>query len=288
MKEKEKLVIETAIKLFAAKGFAATSIQEIADEAGISKGAFYLYFKSKDDLLYSTLQYYFNIIEKRLSLYEDQALSPREKFVYQLKELIGALSEHKEFIIMQAREQAIPLNDTVKELLFRMHMESQMFYREGLLSIYGEKLEPFVWDLSTMLDGIFHSYIKVILVDADSFNFQEIAEYIMRRMDSLAEGLSTDLPLLSEQTVTDLLNKTKAIFLPSNGTLHTILQAMKKELENMDDKNGLDVSLEVLAAEAAKVNPRIPVIQGMLSNFQGIKTFDKYRQEIAALYNFKL
>lgn len=288
MKEKEKLVIETAIKLFAAKGFAATSIQEIADEAGISKGAFYLYFKSKDDLLYSTLQYYSDIIEKRLSLYEDQALPPREKFIHQLKELIEALSDHKEFIIMQAREQAIPLNDTVKELLFRIHMESQMFYRDSLLAIYGEKLEPFVWDLSTMLDGIFHSYVKVILVDAHSFNFQEIAEYIMRRMDSLADGFSTELPLLSEQKVTDLLHKTKAIFLQNNGTIHSILQAMKKELEILDDKNGLNVSLEVLAAEAAKENPRIPVIQGMLSNFKDIKTFDKYRQEIAALYKFKL
>lgn len=288
MKEKEKLVIETAIKLFAAKGFASTSIQEIAEEAGISKGAFYLYFKSKDDLLYSTLQYYFDIIEKRLSLYEDNKLSPRDKFVHQLKELIETFSEHKEFIIMQAREQAIPLNDTVKELLFRMHMESQKFYRDSLLSIYGEKLGPFVWDLSTMLDGIFHSYIKVVLVDENSFDFYEIAEYIMRRLDSLAAGFSNDSPLLSEQKVADLLHKTKAIFLPNNRPIDAILNVMKKELANMENKNGLDVSLEVLMAEAAKENPRIPVIQGMLSNFKGITAFEQYRREIAALYKFKL
>ncbi|KMY52727.1 TetR family transcriptional regulator [Bacillus sp. FJAT-27231] len=287
MKEKEKLVIETAIKLFAAKGFASTSIQEIAEEAGISKGAFYLYFKSKDELLYSTLQYYFDIIEKRLSLYKDQKLLPREKFVYQLKELIETLSEHKEFIIMQAREQAIPLNNDVKELLFRMHVESQKFHRDSLLAIYGKQIEPFVWDLSTMLDGIFHSYMKVILVDSD-FDSREIAEYIMRRMDSLAAGLSNDSPLLSEQKAADLLHKTKALFLQGNSTIHTILHAMKKELENMENPNGLKMSLEVLMEEIAKENPRIPVIQGMLSNFKDIPAFEPYRQEIAALYKFNV
>ncbi|OCA80878.1 TetR/AcrR family transcriptional regulator [Pseudobacillus wudalianchiensis] len=287
MKEKEKLVIETAIKLFAAKGFASTSIQEIAEEAGISKGAFYLYFKSKDELLYSTLQYYFDIIEKRLSLYEDQKLLPREKFVYQLKELIETLSEHKEFIIMQAREQAIPLNDEVKELLFRMHMESHKFYRDSLLDIYGKQIKPFVWDLSTMLDGIFHSYMKVILVDSD-FDSRDIAEYIMKRMDNLAAGLSNDSPLLSEQKVADLLHKTKALFLQGNSTIYTILHAMKKELENMENPTSLNTSLEVLMEEAVKENPRIPVIQGMLSNFKDIPAFEPYRQEIAALYKFNL
>ncbi len=47
MKEKERLIIEMAMKLFAAKGVNATSVQEIVTACGISKGAFYLYFKSK-------------------------------------------------------------------------------------------------------------------------------------------------------------------------------------------------------------------------------------------------
>ncbi|MCY8280477.1 TetR/AcrR family transcriptional regulator, partial [Bacillus inaquosorum] len=38
MKEKEKLIIETALKLFAQKGYNSTSVQEIAKECKISKG----------------------------------------------------------------------------------------------------------------------------------------------------------------------------------------------------------------------------------------------------------
>ena len=39
------------MKLFRTSGFADTTIADIAAEAGIAKGTFYLYFDSKDDLL---------------------------------------------------------------------------------------------------------------------------------------------------------------------------------------------------------------------------------------------
>ena len=49
-KEKENSLFETAFKLFTEKGIKDTSIQEIADKAGVRKGTFYLYFKDKYDL----------------------------------------------------------------------------------------------------------------------------------------------------------------------------------------------------------------------------------------------
>ena len=50
-KEKEEVIMQTALRLFASKGFESTSVSNIAKEAGISKGLMYNYFKSKDDLL---------------------------------------------------------------------------------------------------------------------------------------------------------------------------------------------------------------------------------------------
>ena len=50
-KEKEEVIMQTALRLFASKGFEATSVSIIAKEAGISKGLMYNYFKSKEDLL---------------------------------------------------------------------------------------------------------------------------------------------------------------------------------------------------------------------------------------------
>ena len=80
MKEKERLIIEMAMRLFATKGVNATSVQEIVTACGISKGAFYLYFKSKDELLLATLRYYYDKIQKKMLDIEKESLLPREKF----------------------------------------------------------------------------------------------------------------------------------------------------------------------------------------------------------------
>ncbi|WP_297507274.1 TetR/AcrR family transcriptional regulator [Thermococcus sp.] len=49
-KTREKLV-SAAMELFARKGFDKTTVDEIVAKAGVAKGTFYLYFKSKDDLI---------------------------------------------------------------------------------------------------------------------------------------------------------------------------------------------------------------------------------------------
>lgn len=50
-KEKRQLIVAAALRLFADKGYASTSISMIAKEAGISKGLLYNYFESKEELM---------------------------------------------------------------------------------------------------------------------------------------------------------------------------------------------------------------------------------------------
>ena len=45
-------LLTVATRLFAEQGFETTSVQQIVDAAGVTKGAMYHYFGSKDDLLY--------------------------------------------------------------------------------------------------------------------------------------------------------------------------------------------------------------------------------------------
>ena len=49
-KNKEKLILDAAIGLFTAQGFAATIMEDVAKKAGISKGLTYFYYKNKEDL----------------------------------------------------------------------------------------------------------------------------------------------------------------------------------------------------------------------------------------------
>ena len=55
---KKQLIMEKALELFAEKGFEATSVQQITEHCGISKGAFYLSFKSKDELILALIDHF--------------------------------------------------------------------------------------------------------------------------------------------------------------------------------------------------------------------------------------
>ena len=49
-KDKADIILAAAIKTFMEKGFAQSSIQDIANEAGIAKGTIYEYFRTKEEL----------------------------------------------------------------------------------------------------------------------------------------------------------------------------------------------------------------------------------------------
>ncbi|KKK37830.1 TetR family transcriptional regulator [Mesobacillus campisalis] len=63
MKDK---IIETSIKLFDKKGYTATSIKDIVEKMDVTKGTFYYYFSSKQDLLRDIhLDYIENLISQQ-------------------------------------------------------------------------------------------------------------------------------------------------------------------------------------------------------------------------------
>ena len=51
----KQLIIEVSTKLFARKGFYGTSIADLAQAAGLTKGALYHHFKDKDDIFFAVI-----------------------------------------------------------------------------------------------------------------------------------------------------------------------------------------------------------------------------------------
>ena len=55
-KEQNRLeILDAAEQVFARQGFHTTTMEEVADECGWSKGTLYLHFKSKEDLFFSVI-----------------------------------------------------------------------------------------------------------------------------------------------------------------------------------------------------------------------------------------
>ncbi len=104
---KQKL-IDSAIKIFAEKGFWKAKVSDIVNHAGVAQGTFYIYFKSKDDCLKKILLILHNETINKIykMLEQDKTLSDIILFfierVMKFKEitkvfLFEAISSGKEF-----------------------------------------------------------------------------------------------------------------------------------------------------------------------------------------------
>jgi AcrR family transcriptional regulator len=71
-------ILDKSLELFSQKGFAQTSVVDIARESNISKGLLYHYFSGKEQLFEVILTNSFNIIFEYLDTNKDSKLTQRE------------------------------------------------------------------------------------------------------------------------------------------------------------------------------------------------------------------
>ena len=92
-KQKKKLILNTALELFAENGFHATSINQIAKKAGISKGLTYNYFESKKEILDEIIQEGFDTIYSNFDINQDGVLT-EEEFIYFIRQNFQLMREN--------------------------------------------------------------------------------------------------------------------------------------------------------------------------------------------------
>ncbi|GEM_PF-4920018 len=93
-------IIRVAMMLFAKKGYGDTSVNTIVREAGVSKGAFFHYWKSKEDLLREMLDAYMDEIKQAYYSLTGMDLPPKEKIRRVLYYISQKQREHEELPYM--------------------------------------------------------------------------------------------------------------------------------------------------------------------------------------------
>ena len=95
--ETRMLILSTARKIFSDKGYAATKLSDIAEEAEITRGAIYWYFKNKRELFVNVfpakVDPFFETINNILSV----ELSPINKLEKILSSLFDKIGNNTEF-----------------------------------------------------------------------------------------------------------------------------------------------------------------------------------------------
>ncbi len=176
-KLKRNKILDSSLKLFAEKGFSATSMSMIARNTGISKGLIYNYFESKEDLVRTLLT---NGLEEFSKVYDknkDGVLTEKE-FVFLIDETFEILKSNIQFwrlyfsIMAQADVMKL-IEKKLMELVGPFLMTLNSYYKgKGIKNPMAHAQL-----IGAVLDGVSMNYV----MDPEGFPLDEIKEIILKK-----------------------------------------------------------------------------------------------------------
>ncbi|MDR1532391.1 MAG: TetR/AcrR family transcriptional regulator, partial [Clostridiales bacterium] len=180
-KQTVESIIDIATKLFMEKGYEHTTMQDIVDGLGMSKGAIFYHFKSKDDILDAVVKRMIRQLESAArAIANDTALTAHEK----MRQIISAIN------ISDG-----PNGGLIEEL----HRPDNAMLHQRSISGTIDMLAPIMADVITqgMEEGVYHTAypletIEFILAGDqlvfDAGFFQRTTEELQSRVAALARN----------------------------------------------------------------------------------------------------
>lgn len=255
---KKQLIMEKSLELFAKQGFEATSVQQITDYCGISKGAFYLSFKSKDELILALIDHFM----KQITVDIDSTVrtnSGNETLFDFFHTVFSAFLKHSDFAKLLMKEQTQTLNE---ELLSKMRYYDSLT-DQSILSmvekIYGEKIMESKYDLVYSIKGLLNSYAALFLFNNIELDVNLISQSLMEKTNLLA--LHTTTPFITKEFAT-IFNHTEEDFRKEN--LVELIEQATEELEDSIEKESLNLLKEELNQEKYSS----AIVNGLLENIR--------------------
>jgi AcrR family transcriptional regulator len=131
-------VLDSALSLFVTQGYDATSMDDVAGRAGLTKGAVYFYFKDKISLLYALLERSeAELFEPIYQVIRSKRSSPTMRIVHLTSEFSRVGAERKELALLhvvvslEMHGRGNKVEERVQQIYARLHAEISDVLREG-------------------------------------------------------------------------------------------------------------------------------------------------------------
>ena len=91
-------IVAQAVALFDAKGYAGTSVNDIAEAVGLSKPALYHWIQHKEDILYWIHEDVSQMLLENARARLEQHIPPREQLRGVARDLLGLMDTHRDWL----------------------------------------------------------------------------------------------------------------------------------------------------------------------------------------------
>lgn len=98
MNKTKRKIFETSMKLFAEKGYDATSVEEITSIVGVAKGTLYYHFSSKEEIFYFLVEEGMKLLQNSIAIKTTQLTSSVDKLKAIILIQCKIMSKYQDFI----------------------------------------------------------------------------------------------------------------------------------------------------------------------------------------------
>jgi AcrR family transcriptional regulator len=294
MNDRKQHVIKMAHQLFIEKGFQSTSIQDILDYSGISKGTFYNYFPSKNELLIALFKSIYKKMEQeRNELLIGQDPSDMEIFIKQIELQMNTNRANK--LLSLFEEVFFSKDEELKDFIKSGQLRMIKWIYQRFIDLFGDSKKPFLLDCTIMFLGILNHNIKYnFMANDQNLNIYEIVRYSVNRIAKTVIEVSISGDQLIQPDVIDRwLPDTLTCNQIFHKKLHEAILSLKKNQKQMNEKS--EELLDFIEDELLKSNnPRKFLIESALLSLKSTliskenKELQKLEELVADYFNQKI
>jgi AcrR family transcriptional regulator len=129
MNDTKEHILDVSLTLFLQKSYKAVTMKEIVEKTGLSKGAFYYYFESKEELFIEVFEHYYgDTLRENLTQSSQKSLKAFYNDI-----LIDTFEKFKEFLKMEEEDGREPMSHHLLlfEAISRIPSFREMFKKEN-------------------------------------------------------------------------------------------------------------------------------------------------------------
>lgn len=267
MNERKRQVLKVAQRLFIEKGFIMTSVQDIIDESGISKGTFYNYFSSKNECLLAILEHARELsLTRRSELQIGKDKSDKEVLE---KQIAIRYIVNKENNLLPIYEVIFYANDEdLKTYVSKLHLQELNWLSERITEVYGQAANSYALDCAVMVFGMLQHFLHVCKISSkEDFSLDELIQFIMKRLDKLLEDLQNEGDnFLGRNTIPSDENPLEDLRKLKEEVLVHLTRMEKKVEKDSKGKHYIAFLIEEIHAE----QPRIFLLESVARSFREV------------------
>lgn len=266
MSQRKDDILEAAMNLFAKQGFLSTSVQEITDASGMSKGAFYKHFDSKESMMLDLLQRFYHDLWNEPAKEHDTSEEFDSKLCRSLRIELEKSMEYRSFFHILYTELSPHEGGPISDYLNHMRGVLYNWHHYLLLNTFGRRAEPYLHDLTVMLEGMMHAYLVTMIWDGKKLPLGKLAAFLVQRTEAIVQQDYLIEPMLSAdssettnalQGITSIINELEALLTeikeqaPIEDTSKYI-QTVKFLLEELNQEMPRSFLVDALLAQVAE------------------------------------